>query len=71
MILPCSSFSSCPCSSLIRPLPLSEGQEYSRKKNKNSGISELESLMVASQGFEPQQAESESAVLPLHHEAIA
>ena len=28
-------------------------------------------LMVASQGLEPQQAESESAVLPLHHEAIA
>ena len=27
--------------------------------------------MVASQGLEPQQAESESAVLPLHHEAIA
>ena len=25
--------------------------------------------MVASQGLEPQQAESESAVLPLHHEA--
>ena len=27
--------------------------------------------MVASQGLEPQQAESESAVLPLHHEAIS
>ena len=27
--------------------------------------------MVASQGLEPQQAESESAVLPLHHEATA
>ena len=27
--------------------------------------------MVASQGLEPQQAESESAVLPLHHEANA
>ena len=27
--------------------------------------------LVASQGLEPQQAESESAVLPLHHEAIA
>src|SRR5678816_3203200 len=26
--------------------------------------------MVASPGFEPRQAESESAVLPLHHEAI-
>jgi hypothetical protein len=26
--------------------------------------------MVASQGLEPQQAESESAVLPLHHEAV-
>ena len=26
--------------------------------------------MVASQGLEPQLAESESAVLPLHHEAI-
>ena len=28
-------------------------------------------MMVASQGLEPQQAESESAVLPLHHEAIS
>ncbi len=27
-------------------------------------------VMVASQGLEPQQAESESAVLPLHHEAV-
>lgn len=26
--------------------------------------------MVASLGFEPRQAESESAVLPLHHEAL-
>ena len=26
--------------------------------------------MVASLGFEPRQADSESAVLPLHHEAI-
>ena len=31
----------------------------------------LLALMVASQGLEPQQAESESAVLPLHHEAIS
>ena len=26
--------------------------------------------MVASLGFEPRQADSESAVLPLHHEAV-
>jgi hypothetical protein len=26
--------------------------------------------VVASLGFEPRQADSESAVLPLHHEAV-
>ena len=44
----------------------------SRKKNKELNQSAIDEgkKMVASQGLEPQQAESESAVLPLHHEAI-
>lgn len=35
-----------------------------------SRIKLLEEAMVDPQGFEPQQAESESAVLPLHHGSI-